>query len=112
MNRRYTSTALLASGALLTVALLLAPTRAFASQPSVTPVYYTANDLATDRGIRALYSRIAEAAKMVCPEADPRKLWQLSQSKACQRQAIARAVTKIANPRLTALYAHMPVSHG
>jgi len=75
-------------------------------------VHYTQNDLATDRGIRALYRRIAEAAKLVCPEEDPRKLWQLSQSRACQRQAIGRAVAQIGNPRLTALYARMPVSHG
>lgn len=94
------------SAAFMTVALLASPAGVSAAQPPETRVQYRSSDLTTDRGVRALYWRIVFAARLVCPPEDPRKLWQLVQSKECQRQAIARAVAKIGNPRLAALYAH------
>ena len=101
-----------AFAALVMVALLGSPTVAPAAQPCETTVYYKLHDLATDRGVRALYWRIADAAKMVCPPEEPRNLWQLVQSRDCQRQAIRHAVAKIGNPRLASMYAQMLAPHG
>lgn len=112
MTRPCTSDALTALGALMTVALLGSPAFASAAQPCETTVYYKLHDLATDRGIRDLYWRIADAAKVVCPPEDPRNLRQFVQSRQCQRQAIGRAVAKIGNPRLAGMYAHLLESDG
>lgn len=74
--------------------------------PSTSVTYSTAN-LATDRGVRALYERIIEAAKAVCPtyEEHAAGLGRFLASKSCQRKAVARALRQIDNPRLTAIAA-------
>lgn len=68
-----------------------------------TNVYFDAHDLATDRGTRALYRRIVNAAVEVCPGSDSPYLGTLKKSMACQRAAIARAVAQIGSTRLAAL---------
>jgi len=68
MRRPCTSAALLTLGALMTVALLASPTDVSAAQPPETHVQYRSSDLATDRGVRALYWRIVYAARMVCAQ--------------------------------------------
>jgi UrcA family protein len=72
--------------------------------PSVV-VKYSAQSLATDEGVYALYRRITAAARQVCPDAGTRN-WSLqSQVEHCRSQAIARAVRQIDNSRLAALHA-------
>jgi UrcA family protein len=71
--------------------------------PSVV-VRFTDLDLGTDQGVRSLYSRIARAAHVVCPDAPIRDLNAAAQSRACQQQAIARAVREVNTPLLAAVY--------
>jgi UrcA family protein len=71
--------------------------------PSVV-VRYADLDITTRQGARALYRRIAVAAQHVCPDADIRDLDRSSQIRACQQQAIARAVQAVSSPLLAALY--------
>ena len=73
--------------------------------PSVV-VRYTDLDLATDQGVRSLYTRIVRAAHTVCPDAPIRDLNASAQSRACQQQAIARAVGEVNTPLLAAVYAN------
>jgi UrcA family protein len=78
-----------------------------ATPPSDAPsvvVRYADLDITTRQGASALYRRIAAAAQRVCPDADIRDLDFSSQIRACQQQAIARAVQAISSPLLAALY--------
>jgi UrcA family protein len=72
--------------------------------PSVV-VKYSEQSLATDEGVHALYRRITNAAKQVCPDASSRSLSRQSQVEQCRDQAIARAIRQIDNSRLAALHA-------
>lgn len=78
--------------------------------PTLT-VTYTAIDLATERGARALYERIVKAARDVCPRYDSVDLVTAQYSWACQRRAIAAAIRQIHSPRLAALQA-LRARHG
>jgi UrcA family protein len=98
---RYTNKMLLA-GALASV---VAAGAAFASPVEVPQktVFYDSVALQTDTGARAVYSRIARAAEEVCPNA-----FSLLSSRLvvqCRAQAVAEAVGKIHNQRLSALHA-------
>lgn len=77
-----------------------------------TNVYFEAHDLATDRGTRALYRRIVNAAVEVCPGSDSPFLGTLRKSMACQRNAIAQAVAQIGSTRLAALDAREVARRG
>jgi UrcA family protein len=109
-SRPHTFTALAALGVLTTAAWLAAPAVASAGQPAAdglqTNVYYDSRDLSTERGIRALYRRIESAAQDVCPGYDSLDGDAVAASKACQRNAVARAVGQIGNARLAAINAH------
>ena len=70
--------------------------------PSVV-VRYADLDLATDQGVRVLYARIAHAASAVCPDVPISDLHALALSRACQQQAIARAVHAVNSPLLAAV---------
>lgn len=100
--------ALAAMSALTAAAVLALPSVASAAQPADAPphmaVQYTFNELATDAGTRAVYARIKRAAAAVCPSYDPLDLEMADYSKQCQRQAMARAVSKIGDARLAAVY--------
>ena len=74
------------------------------TSPSVVVKYGDLN-LNTEAGSLTLYARLAAAAKSVCPAADPRNLRSLSASRACQTEAMQRAVNDIRSPRLAALVA-------
>jgi len=106
----------LAVGTLATAALLASPTIATAAQPDVSvlqaKVYYSFKDLATDQGTRALYARITSAARSVCPGYDSQDLGTYADSRACQRQAVARAIRQIGNARLAAVHSHKLARHG
>lgn len=72
--------------------------------PSVVVSYADLN-LATEQGVRTLYTRIAVAARRVCPDAPNRDLRAVAEARSCQRQAISRAVHYVGTPLLAAVYA-------
>ena len=101
-----------AAAALATAALLGSPATASAAQPAATAaapettIYYSFRDLSTDRATHALYDRIVSAARSVCPGYDSRDLTDYSNSRQCQRQAVAHAIEQIGSARLAAVYTH------
>jgi UrcA family protein len=107
---------LAALAALTAVASLASPAVASAGQPSAdvlrTTVYYSLHELATEQGTRALYQRIVQAARTVCPAGDPRDLENFSSSRECQRAAVARAIGQIGSARLAAVRAHALARRG
>ena len=97
-------------------AALLALAASFGALPSAsaaTPddsvaaitVRYADLNLWTEAGSKALYQRIAYAAKQVCPADDMRDLSRLVVARACQQAAIERAVRLVNNPQFAATYA-------
>ena len=101
--------ALAALSALTTAALLALPSVASAAQPRADAppqmtVQYSFEELTTDAGTREVYARIKRAAAAVCPSYDPLDLDMAAASQECQRQAMARAVGRIGNARLAAVY--------
>jgi UrcA family protein len=66
---------------------------------SVT-VAYDSSSLATQRGALALYRRLEQAARQVCGDGTSRDLASVQSARECQKQAVARAVRIIGNPRL------------
>ena len=72
--------------------------------PSIV-VKYSDRNLSTDIGVKDLYAQIVRAAKQVCPEATIRDLNLQRQVNQCRDQAIARAIAKVGNSQLAALYA-------
>lgn len=62
--------------------------------PSVR-ISYADLDLSTNEGQHILYRRVAQAARQVCPEVDPRVLWQKTASRNCQNTAIAQALRDV-----------------
>lgn len=75
-----------------------------ADAPSVT-VRYGDLDLSSDAGTRALYRRLAAAAKQVCPDRPVRELSTRQFVETCRRQAINDAVRQIPSPQLAAFVA-------
>lgn len=104
---RAATAALAALGIVATATLLALPGVASADQPAAnglqTNVYYNLRDLSTERGTRALYRRIVNAAQAVCPGYDSQWGTAVAASQECQRQAIARAIGQIGNARLAAI---------
>jgi len=91
-----------------TLALALASAQAApAPDPETTPpavhVRYGDLNLATSAGVQTLYRRIAAAAREVCPRAEPAEMDRYRASRACQQQAIERAVHDVHDPHLAAL---------
>jgi UrcA family protein len=113
--RPRTFTALAALGALSTAALFASPV-ASAAQPTdeipQTAVYYSLFDLSTDQGTHSLYKRLVNAARMVCPGYDSRDLAAVADSRACQREAVTRAIVQIGNGRLASVHAHASARRG
>lgn len=114
--RPRTFSALAALGTLATAALFASPAVASAAQPSdeipQTAVYYNVMDLSTDQGTHALYRRIVNAARAVCPGYDSRDLAAFADSRQCQREAVVRAIVQIGNSRLASVHAHAHTWHG
>ena len=65
-------------------------------------------DITRTEGVAVLYSRIANAARVVCePESgmnEQRSLWLDAEDRKCQTQAIARGVDDVNAPALTSYY--------
>jgi len=112
--RAFTAAAFAALGALAVAAVLASP-QASAAQPAdglQTNVYYTWQDLSTEKGTRALYRRIVRAAQDVCPGYDSMSFDTVAASKECQRAAIARAIGQIGDARLAAINAQAVMRRG
>jgi UrcA family protein len=69
-----------------------------------TTVQYNPDNLATDSGARHLYQQIVKAAAVVCPQDASHPHWVSTLVQECRQQAVARAVMKINNPKLVAVY--------
>jgi UrcA family protein len=69
-----------------------------------TTVKYSPESLATDSGARKVYRKLVQAAAEVCPadSGSPRLLSRAVVE--CRAQSVARAVYKINNPTLVAVY--------
>jgi UrcA family protein len=69
-----------------------------------TTVKYSPQDLATPAATQALYHKLVRAAADVCPadSSSPRLLSPAVRE--CREQSVARAVFKINNPSLVAVY--------
>jgi UrcA family protein len=78
--------------------------------PSIT-VKYSRADLATEKGAEILYARLKRAAKLVCPETEYRDLVRFIRAKGCYETALANAVERVKQPRLTALHAQQTNRH-
>jgi UrcA family protein len=74
------------------------------SDPPTYVIRYAPSSLATDHGVKVLYSRIEMAADKVCIEPGGSRL-PSEAVRNCRKQAIASAVDKIHNQRLAALHA-------
>jgi UrcA family protein len=74
-------------------------------------VKYDPQDLSTQDGARTLYRKLVRAAEVVCPagSASPRLLGPAVVE--CRAQSVARAVFKINNPSLVAVY-NTSTKHG
>jgi UrcA family protein len=96
--------AVLAAGVLV-VPLGLAHAATPAQAAAATVVSYGDLNLASADGTRALYHRIAAAARQVCPLPDSRDLQQVSSAEACRAAAIERAVRDVNNQQLAAFQA-------
>jgi UrcA family protein len=71
--------------------------------PSIT-VKYDPRALSTEDGARALYRRLVRAAAEVCPDGSESPHWITTAVRECREQSIARAVFRINNPSLVAVY--------
>jgi UrcA family protein len=72
--------------------------------PSVA-LHYDRRSLDTDSGARTLYRRIVNAAAEVCPQYSSSPHWISHAVRRCREESVARAVMKINNPHLAAVYA-------
>ena len=107
MNKALTLIIALAAGTAAITTAAAATPRSTASPEAGVPsvvVRYGDLNLATDAGTKALYRRIAFVAKQVCPDGESRGLENLNRARACQRDAIARAVQAVHNERLATIF--------
>jgi len=100
---------LLRASAALTACVIIGATAtahaaAAADAASSVQVNYRDLNLATEQGTQALYGRIVSAARKVCAPSDIRVLGEVAAARACEAQAVARAVHAVNNPRLAATH--------
>ncbi|MBS0612348.1 MAG: UrcA family protein [Proteobacteria bacterium] len=77
-------------------------------EPPSVRVGYGDLNLDTDAGAHVLYRRLRAAARQVCSDdADSREVARAANARACQHQAIERAVRTVGSPRLAAWYERM-----
>jgi UrcA family protein len=68
-------------------------------------VRYDDLNLASEQGVLALYRRLSDAARRVCPLENSHDLGEFMRSRACRSEALARAVRAVNNPQLAAVQA-------
>ena len=105
---RPTRNALVTTLAMAGVAFGATPCRAADLDPAFAPrslvVGYDDLNLASPKGARALYERIASAAKTVCDSRNSRSLVSVAYHRACVAETIDHAVNAVGSPQLTAVY--------
>jgi UrcA family protein len=67
-------------------------------------VRYSPQSLTTEEGARSVYRKLVNAAAQVCPQDPSRPRWVSTWVQQCRQQSIARAVYKINDPKLVAVY--------
>jgi UrcA family protein len=72
--------------------------------PSIV-VKYDQRSLETEIGVKALYAQLVRAARQVCPDPAIRDLRVQKLAETCRDEAVARAIRKVDNSQLAALYA-------
>jgi UrcA family protein len=72
--------------------------------PSIA-VRYNPQSLDTESGARELYGRLVQAAAEVCPQGSDSPRWISDAVRECRAQSVSRAVLKVNNARLAAVYA-------
>jgi len=91
------------------VAAAALTTTSFASPPSDSApsvrVRFDDLNLSSARGTSALYHRIQNAARQVCPDYGSRDLVLVAAADHCRSEAVARAVNELHNPQLAMLHA-------
>ncbi len=97
------SFALAGVGAAATPTAVVGAESAAWTTSSVT-VHYDDLNLATRAGVRALQSRLQQAAQVVCGNDSSRDLERTSRERACRETAVARAMRQIA-PQIAAAQA-------
>jgi UrcA family protein len=75
------------------------------AEPMKKTVTYGDLNLANPQGVQQLYRRIVGAAQQVCDVLNGRSLQAKEQFSICTKQSIARAVSAVDHPALTALHA-------
>jgi UrcA family protein len=104
--KTQTAVALGAAAALLLGFAMIAPAGAASVDEVPTLVVrYDPQALATDEGARAVYEKIASAARKVCTEGSSHDLKAFAEAYRCRKAAIARAVGEIHHPRLVEIAA-------
>jgi UrcA family protein len=94
------------SAALLTVSGIAAASPTPIDEQPSTVVKYGDLDLSTQAGISTLYRRLSAAARQVCPLGDIRDLGEFSRSRACQTEAVNRALRVVGGPALALVERH------
>jgi len=112
MNTR--KTAALAAATMILAATAIPAAHAAAPAPDAAAtadgiprvvLRYSAADVATERGARDLYQRIATAALQVCPTAIEGDLQGMTRVRQCQAAAVSRAVGQVHEQRLVEIAA-------
>lgn len=104
-RRRSLVTAAMLAGLIVAGTTMTISTAIAAPAPSVA-VHYSAAELATSQGVRALYLRIAAAALKVCGgRPDMTDPIAVAWSRGCQKYVIEQAVRSVGNPTLVVLQA-------
>jgi UrcA family protein len=85
---------------LLGFAMIPVASAATADDSPVLTVRYDAHSLESESGARAVYEKIASAARQVCVESPSHDLRAFHEAYVCRKAAIARAVEQIHHPRL------------
>ena len=106
MNTNFKPVARAALAACLLLGSLGLAQAATSDTPPAVTVSYGDLDLSTAAGAKALYERLASAARMVCPGEFSPDLKQVAGYYTCRREAIARAVSRINSSQLAALVAN------
>jgi UrcA family protein len=104
LTRTRTAIALIALGGISAVAPVARAQTEASDAPQVR-VNYTDSELTTEQGALALYRRIADAARQVCPAEGEVGLHAAFLRHRCVTDAIARAVRDVNNPLLARLEA-------
>jgi UrcA family protein len=109
MNRKIIAIASMTAG-LSALAAFNELASAWATKPigplPAETVYFSDMKLDSPAGVETLYGRLNNAARYVCDRSIANSTWSDSRSlwQQCYKQALADAVAKVNNERLTGLY--------